>query len=93
MNYDLKEIVERVKASEWWEKPSGHMFSASGYVSGYVSATVELNDHGRGLELECSVYANDALGRGATFDEAFADLEKKILPEKRNLVTEATVTV
>jgi hypothetical protein len=71
--YNLTKAVERVKQASWYEGSDGELS-----MKGYVGAGIEASDHGKGIEIECTLYANSTLGTGATFDAAFTDLENKL---------------
>ncbi len=88
MNYNIKKAIERIKSSEYWE---GREEGIS--LKGYINAGVEVNDHGRGLEVECSVYANKKLATGANFDEAFAAWEKNFAIVSVRTDADPTATV
>lgn len=83
MNYDLKAAIERVKNAPWFEV----LEPDYSFQQNSVNAGIEVYDYGSGeLNVECSLYAKGKLGTGASFEEAFADLESKTVEKKPRIV-------
>lgn len=85
--YNLTEVVNKVKAAAWYEKPEGAIS-----FKGSVIVGIELQDSNRRQTLQCSIFANNTLGTGDTFEEAFIDLEKQ-LGEVKEITSEVVATV